>query len=342
MAISLGSIVVDLIANFSGFIQDCGKAAYAGKKATKEIHQSFDEMGSKIGSSLQGAFASLGQFGAVVGELSRTIGESFDGIGKGSNGIAVAVTALGALGAAAIGAAAGFVELAKGGAEVVEHLAHISEKTGISIRDLQIFEAAGATVGVSLDDMVVGMRRFDQAIANFGKGTAAQGILRELGVTAKDNKEALLQVADAFKKMQDPVQRANDAVALFGRSGLNMIPLLAKGREGILEWEKAVDKFGPVIGKDAVDANEKYRNSVEELSLSWDKVKVQAEQSTIPTLSKLTSWFANNFQSIKAGFLGGGLGAAAMLKDQQAAQQALTDEAKKTSAAKGDQLLKQE
>src|SRR6266481_8565749 len=130
MAISLGSIVVDLIANFSGFIQDCGKAAYAGKKATKEIHQSFDEMGEKIGSSLQGAFASLGQFGSVVGELSRTIGDSFDGIGKSSSGLATAVTALGALGAAAIAAGAGFLELAKGGAEVVEHLSLISQKTG--------------------------------------------------------------------------------------------------------------------------------------------------------------------------------------------------------------------
>src|SRR5437667_66338 len=106
------------------------------------------------------------------------------------------------------------------GSIVVELLAHIGEKTGIGVRDLQIFEAAGATVGVSLDDMVVGLRKFDQAITGFGKGAASQGILRELGVTAKDNKEALLQVADAFAKMQDPVQRANDAVALFGRSGL--------------------------------------------------------------------------------------------------------------------------
>src|SRR6266403_902702 len=264
MAISVGSIVVDLIANFSGFIQDCGKAAYAGKKATKEIHQSFDEMGSKIGNSLQGVFASLGQFGSVVGELSRTVGESFDGIGAGSSGIAVAVGALGALGAAAIAAGAGFVELAKGGAEVVEHLSHISEKTGISVHDLQVFEAAGKTVGISLDDMVIGMRRFDQAITGFGKGAAAQGILRELGVTAKNNKEALLQTADAFQRMDDPVRRANDAIALFGRSGLNMIPLLLKGKDGILEWEKAVDTLGPKIGKEAVDANEKYRKSGEE------------------------------------------------------------------------------
>jgi len=38
---------------------------------------------------------------------------------------------------------------------------------------------------------------------------------------------------------------------------------------------------------------------------------------------------ANNFQSIKAGFLGSGLWLASMLKDQPAAQRPLTDEQRK-------------
>jgi hypothetical protein len=342
MAISLGSIVVELLANTGGFITGMDKAGYAAKKTTKEIHKSFDEMGSKIGSSLQGAFASLGQFGSVVGELSRSVGEAFDGIGKGSSGITVAVGALGALGAAAIAAAAGFIELGKGGAELVEHLNQVSQKTGISVRELQIFQAAGATVNVSLDDMVIGMRKFGQALTGFGKGAAAQSVLRELGITSKDAKEALLETADAFQKMTDGPRKASDAVALFGKSGLQLIPLLNKGRDGIQAWEAAVDKLGPVIGEEAVKANEKYRASVEELSLSWDKVKVQAEQSTIPTLSKLTSWIANNFQGIKAGFLYGGFGAAAILKEQKAAQDALVASVKDESAAKDELLKKQE
>jgi hypothetical protein len=342
VSIKLGSIVVELLANTASFQSGMTKAAQDAKKQTQQIHASFEQMGDKISGALSGAFGALGQFGAVAGELARSIGESLEGIGKGTNGIGLAIGALGGLAAAGIAAAGALVELGKGGAELVEHLSQVSQKTGISVRDLQIFQAAGATVGVSLDDMVVGMKKFGQAITGFGKGAAAQSVLRELGVTAKDSKEGLLQVADAFAKMEDGPRKASDAVALFGKSGLNLIPLLNQGRDGIERWTAAVDKLGPVIGEQAVAANEKYRASVEELSLSWDKVKVQVEQSTIPALSKLTSWFANNFQSIKAGFLGGGLGAAAMLKDQQAAQQGVTDEANKTSAAKGDQLKKQE
>src|SRR5258708_34637924 len=164
MAISLGSIVVELLANTASFQSGMTKASYEGKKAAKEIHQSFSEMGNKIGSAAQNALSSLGQFGAVAGELSRGLSEALDGLGKGSNGIALAATALGGLAAGAIAAAAGLVELGKSGAELVEHLSQVSQKTGISVRDLQILQAAGGTVGISLDEMVVGLKRFDQAL----------------------------------------------------------------------------------------------------------------------------------------------------------------------------------
>src|SRR6267378_6533940 len=343
MAISLGSIVIELLASTGNFLSGMDKAAYQSKKVSKEIHQAFHEMGDKIGGAAQNAMASLGQFGAVAGELSRGMIEAFEGIGKGGNGISIAVTALGGLAAAGIAAAAGLVELGKSGAELVEHLSQVSQKTGIGIRSLQVFEAAGKTVGVSLDDMVIGMRKFDQALLNTGKGAASQGVLKELGVTAKDNREALLQVADAFHKMDDGARKNNDSVALFGKSGLQLIPLLNKGRDGILEWESAVDKFGPKIGKEAVEANEKYRASVEAVSLQWDKFKVDAETNVLPILTKLTKWFNDNggFSAALAG-MAGGRGAAAILQAQQKANEAATEEAKKQSSVKDDSLRKQD
>jgi len=103
----------------------------------------------------------------------------------------------------------------------------------------------------------------------------------------------------------------------------------------------AVDRLGPKIGKEAVADLEANKKAIGEMSLAWDSFKVQVETATLPALSKLTSWFANNFQSIKAG-LAGGFGAAAILKEQQAAQQALTDEVKKTSAVTDEQHRKQD
>src|SRR5882672_5391179 len=99
MAISLGSLIVSLEANVAGFLSGMDKATYQGKKATKELHESFRDLGDKISGSLQGALGQFGQFGQVVSEFSRTMSESFEGIGKSSNGITLAIGALGGLAA---------------------------------------------------------------------------------------------------------------------------------------------------------------------------------------------------------------------------------------------------
>src|SRR5712671_2274043 len=114
MAISLGTLVVELLANTGHYMSGMSKSAYEGKKTAREIHESFTEMGSKIGSASQAALSSLGQFGTIAGEVSRGLVEAFEGIGKSTSGIGLALTAVGGLGVAAIGAAAGLVELGKG------------------------------------------------------------------------------------------------------------------------------------------------------------------------------------------------------------------------------------
>jgi hypothetical protein len=327
-----------MLAETAGFLSGISKTEQVSKKAAKEIHSSFTEMGSKISSATSDALGSLGQFGAVLGSLASSAMEAFDGIGKSSNGIATAVTGLGALAVAAVAAAAGFVELAKGGAEIVEHLSQVSQKTGISIRDLQVLQAAGATVGVSLDDMVVGLRKFDQAMTGIGKGAAGQAILRELGVTSKDNKEALLQLADQFAKMEDGPRKLAETTAIFGKSAATLIPLLNKGRDGIREWEAAVDAVGPKIGTDAVATNEKYRTSIEKLSLQWDAFKVGVMGDVLPTLSKL----ADHLDGVKVrAFLKEGpLGYADAVAKIQTANAGVTAENKKQSDLSNELLQK--
>src|SRR5260221_270975 len=293
MAISLGSLVVELLAKTASFQSGMSKASYEGRKAAKEIQSSFKGMGDKLSGRLNGALSSLGEFGSVIGELSSIVGEAFDGIGKSSNGIAQAATALGGLAAAGIAVAAGLSLMAKEGAEVTERLSQISQKTGISTHDLQVLEAAGQSVGLSLDDMVIGFRKFDQAITGNGRHAgAATSVLKQLGITARDNREALLQAADAFKGMEDGPKKAADAVALFGKSGLNMIPFLNKGRNGILEFEDAVDTFGPKITKQGIENTEAWKVSVEKLSLSWQNMAVTISDQVLPALTKTTTAIA--------------------------------------------------
>ena len=86
MSIKLGSIIIELLANTASFQSGMSKASYEGKKAAKEIHQSFEEMGNKLGNALSGAFGSLGEFGTVAGEVGSKLSEAFEGVSKSASG----------------------------------------------------------------------------------------------------------------------------------------------------------------------------------------------------------------------------------------------------------------
>lgn len=284
MAQSLGSLYVELKAETAGFVTGMSKASYEAKKTAKEIQGGFNQ----IGSSITAALEKTGPFGEAIASLGSGASGLFEGFSGAAGGISLAIGAIAGLAAAAIAAVGGLAAMAIAGADVVEHLSNLSAITGISTDELQNLQAAGATVGVSLDDLVQGTRKFDQAIAGVGKGAGvANIILRELGVTSKDPKEALLELADVFQQMPAGVDKSNVAVALFGKAGRELIPLLDKGRQGILDAGLAVDQYGARITGGGIKATEDYRVATEKLSLAWDGFKIRLGSGALPILTEL-------------------------------------------------------
>lgn len=291
---AIGSLFIELGVNAGAFVEGLSKATYKAKQAAKEIGESI----SGIGKSLQGVLGHFGELGNVIGDVMGEAGETISkfsgqlaGMSGAAAGAAIGVTVLGA---AVLAVGAAFGKMAIEGAEFVHSIDNTSQKTGIAAQDLLTLKAAGGSVGLGLDQMVQGFRRFDQSLAGTGRNTgAASVILKQLGVTSTDNMGALYQVADAFKNMENGPRKAADAIALFGRAGLQMIPFLNKGSEGLREFEALADNYGPKIGKDATAANEEYQISQQKLSLAWEAATVSAETRFLPTITKIVSAMAD-------------------------------------------------
>src|SRR6266403_124412 len=101
MAISLGSIVVELLANTGNFITGMNKASYEAKKSAKDIKESFANMGDAAERLL-----------APFGEIGEKLGAAFGGIGNTLSGVSSSLSVLtGSFGAAglAAGLAAGAI-----------------------------------------------------------------------------------------------------------------------------------------------------------------------------------------------------------------------------------------
>ena len=286
----VGRLAVLLGLDSTAFEKGLTAASKEANRSAKDIEHSFGGLGN-VFSSLLGPLSSLGgQLGSTMDTIGESIGGALRTLGPMGSGVA-------AVGAAAVGAAAGvgvlgsaMFSLAESGAETIETFTHLSEKTGISREDLVAWGAVAKVGGTNLETFQTGVKRLEVAISGLTPaGKVAREVLQSIGVTAKDPQEALLEVADKFSHMEDGAQKAAIAVAIFGRSGTEMIPILDGGREAITKWQIQTALLASTIDKNA-EAAHKWKEKTVELSTSWELTKVTLA-ATLGTLADLDTKF---------------------------------------------------
>jgi hypothetical protein len=114
----------------------------------------------------------------------------------------------------------------------MDDLADKSQKLGMSAEALQEWAFAAQMSGTNAETMESGIKKLSSALANMGnlKSKSSQA-LQALGVT-KDmgTDQAMMQLADAFSKMEDGFQKTALAAQIFGKSaGPELLPMLNMG-----------------------------------------------------------------------------------------------------------------
>ena len=208
----------------------------AVEKAGKQGNLAFNE--------LAGTLAVLpGPIGNVAGRLSGITSAAeglnrifSNGGGIGQFGVAIAglvnpttlaLGGLAAFGAGAVAAGRGLVQLE---AEV-ERLGQLADRLGVSFGFIQVLETAANQTGTSVESLGGSFTKFLRSVDDArdgGKNAAAA--FKTLGLSTEDvrnaDPEALFtQSADAIARIADPAKRAATAVALFGKSGAELLPV---------------------------------------------------------------------------------------------------------------------
>jgi lambda family phage tail tape measure protein len=116
--------------------------------------------------------------------------------------------------------------------------------------------------------------------------------LRRIGVTATDANGALMQLADLFADLPDGMTKTALAVKLFGKAGMDMIPLLNQGSEGLRE---AADKSRVYGERMAILAPlaDKFNDQLEELALQSKASGLSIATYLLPGLIGVTTWLAD-------------------------------------------------
>lgn len=161
------------------------------------------------------------------------------------------------------------------------------------------------------------------------KSTALLGVqLKDVNGNLRPMDQILFDVADKFKNGLVPSsERAGTAMALFGRSGQQLIPVLLQGKQGIIDLLKEADREGVVLSganlKSIQDNLKAHRNLEEAMKgaknqiglalipvitdvirkvMDWINanggIKVIMQRDVIPIIKEVIAWIERNRQSV--------------------------------------------
>lgn len=144
---------------------------------------------------------------------------------------------------------------------------------------------AGGDAGKRAEKDYAAMAKILDSISR--RAQTARAPLEELGVRFQDVKKGninavLLQIADAFANMKNPVQRVAKAQELFGKGGQKLIPILSKGSGEIDKQLDLADKYGATVGQKQVDSVAKVAAAQRELKLAQEGVSISIGSALLP------------------------------------------------------------
>jgi len=210
-------------------------------------------------------------------------------------GASIGAIGAGMLGAATVAAgplAASVKTFADWGSELHD----ASQRTGISAQALAELGHAAEQSGASFGALEKGVKIMQRTLFD-----AARGVIKEasdtlglLGMSAKDleglsPEEQFTKLADALSRIEDPGHRAAMAMRIFGRGGVELLPMLADGAAGIATMRQEFSDLGGVISNEA-SANADTLG--DKLGGLWLQVKIGAfaiGEALAPSLIDLVS-----------------------------------------------------
>jgi hypothetical protein len=197
--------------------------------------------------------------------------------GAGAGGINSLVNSLGGLKAiipaiSVAGIITGLTAMTKTALDTADGLGKLYQKTGITVETLSTLAFASRTADVEQETLAKSMIKFTRAMDDYDKGAkdARQATANLLGsTTALENMpmdERLLKIIDALGKLEPGAKRTGAAMAYFGKTGADLLPLvddLANG--GFEELRKKAQRLGLVIDTDLAAAAQRANDAITDM-----------------------------------------------------------------------------
>lgn len=164
--------------------------------------------------------------------------------------------------------------------DLADEMNDLSQRIGINIQDLATWKLATAQSGTTTEALAKGVKGLSTYMLEHGER------LRAAGVTANTANGAMVQLADIFAGMDDGIEKTTLAVQIFGKSGMDMIPMLNQGSKGLQEAQEKARDYGARLAELAPHAD-RFNDLLAEMSLQAQAAKINLGVELVPELVKL-------------------------------------------------------
>lgn len=206
----------------------------------------------------------------------------------------VGAGAIAAVGTAAVAMGAAVVKQTGEIAAFGDNIDKASQKLGISAEAYQEWDAVLQHSGTSIDSMGVGMKTLASKAASGSDAFKALGISAEKA--AKMSREDLFaETITALQNITDENARAQLAQELFGRSAMELGPLLNTSAEETQAMRDRVHELGGVMSDEAVKAAAKYQDSLQDMTTALDGLKRNMLSEFLPGLTSVMDGLTDIF-----------------------------------------------
>ncbi len=169
--------------------------------------------------------------------------------------------------------AAAFVGMANAALENADELQRQADVTGLSAERLQELAYIGNNLGVELDTITGAQAKLTKSMDAAKDGTGAQAeAFKSLGISVldsngnlRDSKDVMTEAFNALNSVGNETERDALAMQLFGKSAMEMNPLIKAGGDELNKLAQEARDSGAVMSNEAVAGLDTFGDTIDNI-----------------------------------------------------------------------------
>ena len=237
---------------------------------------------------------------SATSDIKKFAGDSGQSIGTFISSIKASYFAVAGIVTGAALTLKGVYDFSKSIASMTNDIKRQAAVLNMNVELLQKWQYASKMSDVNATELAQGIKLLSRNMedASHNTGDAAQ-YFQAMGISVKDTSghlrplnDIMLEIMNKFASWEDGPRKIAIALALFGRSGETLIPLLNKGRSGFEDYAREAEKLGLILspelirkGSEAEDIFKKIDAQIQANKLAWAPFSLEIAKAAGDILS---------------------------------------------------------